>query len=562
MTTLTGALLQDADASEGGRVTADLDIYAGPWLPGAQLLSPAGAGGLSRTMAAAFMRSLAGDRLTDYTDDFYHRVHVIPGRLDLGNVATVESEPVTIWNAHFTAQALSSIEAVAADGITLTGPSAPTTVAPLQELAYTVAVTTVGPPVADARYVWHFTDLPEAPLPVTATRIIPFGWAPDWAEGVRERLSWLTGLFRSPSAAEQRRALRLAPRRSFAAPLILDGRERQAFDLALWGWSGRVWALPVWHDVQLLAAPVSASATTITCATMGREFRAGGLAMLRGDSALESEVVEVESVGVGSLTLARPTISGWPAGTRLYPVLTARLSEPPALTRIHDQATRAEVSFLATEPVDVAPVAPATTYRGWPVLTARPDETEDLTLAMQRLLQVMDNSTGKQAVTDPAGQAFTLQGYRWALGSRAEHTAFRALLYHLQGRFQALWLPTFADDMTLAAPVAPADMGITVANIGYSRFAGTAPGRRDIRIELRSGAVFHRRVTDASEAGLTETLTLDSALGALVNPGDVARISYLALCRLDQDDIELLHETDADGITTCSAIFRSVRDEL
>lgn len=562
MATLTGAILHDAGASEGGRISADLDLYGGPWLPGAQLLSSAGAGALSRTMAAAFARGLAGDRLTDYTDDIYHRIHVMPGRLDLGNVATVESEAVTVWNAHFTAQALASIEAIDVDGISLTGPAAPTAVTPLQELAYTVAVMTAGPPTADARYVWHFTDQPEVPLPVTATRVIPFGWAPDWADGVRERLSWLTGLFRSPTAAEQRRALRLAPRRSFTAPLILEGHDRQAFDLALWGWGGRVWALPVWHDVQLLPAPLAAEVDVIVCATTGREFRAGGLAMLRGASATESEVVEIEEVTGGGLTLSRPTISGWPAGTRLYPVVTARLSEQPTMTRVHDQAARAEVSFLATEPVEVTSAAPAATYRGWPVLTARPDETEDLTLAMQRLLQVMDNTTGRQAVTDPAGQAFTLQGYRWVLGSRAEHTALRALLYHLQGRFQALWLPTFADDLTLAAPVAPADMGVTVRNVGYSRFAGGTPGRRDIRIELRSGVVYHRRITDASEAGATETLTLDSTLGALVTPGDVARISYLALCRLDQDDIELLHETDADGITTCSVIFRSVRDEL
>lgn len=561
MTTLTGALLQDASASVGGRVTPDIDTFAGPWLPGAQLLDAVGASALSRTAADAFSRELAGARLRDYTDDFYHRVHVIPGRLDLGNVATIQTVEATIWNAYFTAQTLEAVDAIDAEGITLTGPAAPAAVGPLQELHYTVAVDTVGPPVAAARFVWKFAGLPDAPLPITATRIIPFGWAPDWGEGVRERLSWLTSLLRSPSGVEQRRALRLAPRRSFAAPFVLEGTERQAFDLALWGWGVRVWALPVWHDVQLLAAPVAAGASAIPCATTGREFMDGGLALLRGKDALVTEVVEVESVSGAGIALRRPAVGDWPAGTRLYPVLPARLSEPPALTRVHDQATRAEVTFLVTEPVDVTPAAPAATYRGYPVLAVRPDETDDLTLAMQRLQQVVDNGTGRQAVTDTAGQAFTMQGYRWALGTRAEHTVFRALMHYLQGRFQALWLPTFAADLTLLATVAPADAGITVANVGYSRFAGSVPGRRDIRIELRNGSVYHRRITGATDAGATEVLAL-SPLGAAINPGDVARISYMALCRLDQDDIELLHETDADGITTCSAVFRSVRDEL
>jgi hypothetical protein len=561
MATLEGAILQDATASQGGRVTPDMDVYAAPWLPGAQLLPLSDGGELSRTVAAAFARSIPGARLRDYTDDFYHRVHVIPGRLDMGNVASVQIVQARIWNAHLEPQSLEAIDAIDADGITLTGSVAPVTVTPLQELHYEVSVDTAGPPVADARYAWQFDGLPAAVLAITATRIIPFGWAPDWADGVRERLSWLTGLFRSPKGAEQRRALRLAPRRTFSAALILEGRERQAFDLALWGWGARVWAMPVWHDVQLLAAPVSAGAGSITCATSGREFRAGGLALLRGVSALETEVVEVEAVTGTGLTLARPTVSDWPAGTRLYPVLPARLTDAPSMARVHDQATRAEVAFLATEPVDVTPAAPATTYRGWPVLTARPDETEDLTLAMQRLQQVVDNATGRQSVTDTAGHAFTLQGYRWVLGSRAEHAALRALLYYLQGRFQALWVPTFADDLTLVAQVAPADGGITIANVSYSRFAGGAPGRKDIRIELRDGTVYHRRITGATEDGDTEVLSL-SPLGATINPSDVARISFMALCRLDQDDIELLHETDADGITTCSVIFRSVRDEL
>lgn len=562
MTLLAGAILSTPTLSQGGRVTADIDAYAGPWLPGAQAVAGGPAGTMARAVAAAFPRALAGATVTSYIDDLYYRVHVMPGRLDLGNVATVQTVPVVIWNAWFETQVLEGIGAVDADGISLSGAAAPADVLPLQELHYTVSVDTAGPPVADARYIWQFTGLPEAPLRITATRIIPFAFAPDWADGVRERLSWMTGMFRSPLGAEQRRALRLAPRRFFSAPIVLEGHERQAFDMALWGWGGRLWALPIWHDIQLLAAPVAAGAWFIPCATAGREFAGGGLAMLRGESALQAEVVEIESVGSSGLTLSRPAVSSWPLGTRLYPVVPARLSEPPALTRAHDRATLADVTFLCSEPRDVAPATPTTAYRGRPVLTTRPDEGEDLSLAMLRLQQIVDNGMGRQAVTDLAGQAFSVQGFRWVLGSRAEHGALRALLYQLQGRFQALWMPTFADDLTLAAAVAPADDGITVANVGYSRFAGGAAGRRDIRIELRSGAVFHRRIEAASEAGATETLTLDSALGVIVSPADVARISYMALCRLDQDDIELVHETDADGITTCSAVFRSVLDEL
>ncbi len=39
-------------------------------------------------------------------------------------------------------------------------------------------------------------------------------------------------------------------------------------------------------------------------------------------------------------------------------------------------------------------VMPSTTYRGWPVLEQRPEESEDLSVSYQRLIDVLDNETG------------------------------------------------------------------------------------------------------------------------------------------------------------------------
>lgn len=563
MAVLAGTILNSCLASAGGRITSDIAVYSMLYQPSAHEPPSTPAGGVNRTVAQAFTRQIDGVKLRSYVDDFYYRIHVIPARLDLGNVASAQVVPAVVWNAYFSSKNLTSIEAVAANGISITGPTAPATVTAMQVLSYQVGLTLDGPPVADARIIWHFSGEPDSVLPVTATRVIPFAFLPDWAGGVLERLSWLTNVLRSPSGSEQRRALRLSPRRAFEAPVIVESSERQYFDMSLWGWSGRTWAMPVWHDIQLLDTGLQIGAATIPCATANREFRAGGLALLRGATAWDVEVVEIDAVGVDSLTLHRPTLRAWSRGSRLYPARLAQLAQMPELSRVHDRASVAPVLFRLMECSDWPAAGPATTYRGFPVLEQRPEESEDLTATMQRLLKDLDNATGIPVRTDLAGHAFTSQSHRWALASRAEHAAFRSLLHFLEGRWKALWVPTFADDLTLTATTGSSDTALTIANIGYNRFAGTAPGRRDIRVELRDGTVFHRRITGSTETSASaETLAIDTAFGRDVTPADIGRISWLALCRLDQDDIELQHETDAAGSSKCQVIFRSIRDEF
>ena len=56
---------------------------------------------------------------------------------------------------------------------------------------------------------------------------------PNWSGGVTERLEWLTDVLPSRVGAEQRRGLRLSPRRSLEFQLLLHGEERTFFDLML-----------------------------------------------------------------------------------------------------------------------------------------------------------------------------------------------------------------------------------------------------------------------------------------------------------------------------------------
>ncbi len=381
-------------------------------------------------------------------------------------------------------------------------------------------------------------------------------FTPNWEQPVTETLAWLTDVQRSSTGAELRRALRLAPRRSFAAQVLAAGPERTLFDLWVHTRASSPLALPIWPDMQLLGADLLPGSMAVACRTVGFDFVAGGQAALLGESALDGELVTVDTVTPEGLTLGGPVIRTWPASTRLYPVRQARLAELPEVTRKTDALLTAEVRFSVQEPCDWPAAVPAPLYRSAPVFAQRPDESQDLTRGFERLTELLDNDTGIPHLTDTAGRGFTLQQHRWALHGRSEQAALRGLLYHLRGQQRACWLPTHAADLL---PLASSANTLTVARCGYAAHAPLAPGRRDVRLELLDGSSLHRRITAAAQVGDTEVLALDGPAPAASN---IARASFMALARLAGDEVQIDHITDADGLARVATTWRSLRDEL
>ena len=570
MSLLSGALV---NATQGGIVNSNLTQAHSQfaWINQFDIFPYASAASRSGQAArqalwpvAANGRAVHGSQLGTFVDDYYYRIHVTPALLDLGNVVSTQTTPVQVWNAHLVPHTLTDI-AGEDEGITISGqPEAPLLFAALQEREYQVSVTPDGQPVLDTNLTWSFNNGESPAVRITANRIIAWTFAPDWGDGIRERLTWKTDILVSESFAEQRRALLLAPRRELSGPMYVEGRERQLLDLALFSWSGRIWAVPVWPEIQILSVPVALDSLRIDCDTAFLDFHVGGIAMLRSESAFEFEVVEILAIDETGLDLRRATQAAWPAGSRLYPARTGRLMQQPELSRMTDMLTSAEVEFLIMDPSDWPELEAADlpTYRGRPVLDARPDESEDLTSSYERLTSTLDSQTAMPLVTDIAARAMPVTGYRWIDMGRADRAFWRSLAYTLRGAHTSLWIPTHADDLTLIDTVTSDSTSLDIANCGYARFGQARPGRRDIRIELYGGTVLYRRITGAVEVSpALERLAIDQTLGQLVTPADVMRICWMVCSRMAGDSVEIDHTTDSEGVATGSMVFRGVRDD-
>ena len=383
-----------------------------------------------------------------------------------------------------------------------------------------------------------------------------------WSDKVTETLAWLTDVMVSRNATQQRRQVRLWPRRSFSFTQQLAGDARRLVEALRFDLGARQLVLPVLPDVQLLGDALAGGAAAIACRTAGFDFVAGGRAVL-WSSVRRWELVTIASITEDGLTLSAPTVGDYARGDRLYPVRLARLQAAPRGGQRHADYSVVQVEADVIEDCQWPAAWPsAAAYRGRPVLEWRTDESDDPTDEFDRTLLTLDQDVGPVVNVDYPGMPFRVQSHAFKLWGRPAHTAFRSLAYALAGRAGELWVPSWQEDVQLLQDGAAADVTLQAAWQGYAVFGREQPNRRDLRIELYDGTVIYRRVVASAEYSDREVLTLDAALGVAVPVAHVRAISWMSLCTAASDTVEIEHSEDADGSAAVGMSWQAVRNDL
>lgn len=499
----------------------------------------------------------AADRT--FREDWYNRIHLLPAAINFGNIVSPVSRSIEVWNAFCAPVTLTSIDASGADGLALTGQTAPPLAyGALKSRVYTVAAGTQGSPILVASYVFRFSNGASSKLTVTGRRVVVFGFAPNWAGGITERLEWLTDVLESQDGTEQRVRLRAIPRRSFEYQLDLANHDVRVMETLLHAWAARVFAVPVWTDRTVLTAPVSVGATAVTVSDApNADYHAGGLVAFWSDNQ-HHEVGEILSLAGNALTLKQPLSRGWPAGTKVYPARFARIDGDAVVARPTDALAASRIRFMVEDANAVTAADSATQYQGYRVLEWSPNRIEDITDTWRRKLEKLDFATGLVTYDDLTGQPVVLKKLLFFFRTRAAITAFRAWLHARMGRAVPFWLVSGQSDAQVTRMINAADSHITVKNMGYARYIASPTLRRDLVIRTTGGQVYRRRITGATEISEDEELlTLDATLGVTLQVQKVAMVSFLDLVRLEADAQELFWETD--GIVRAALDVRTAK---
>ena len=480
--------------------------------------------------------------------DYFNRIHIQYQDLSLGNLISTQTVEFTVFSTFFEQRILNSITPTNATGLTLTPPLGevyPTTYEPWEERTYSLQIDVDGPPTIDASYLWDF-DNRDYTMTVTGRRVVTWFIPPNWRSPVVERLEFSTNVITAFDGSEQRFA-----RRGDACRWFLEFRwdaldnDARAIENTIFGWGPRIWAVPIWQHGMKLDNDLAPGASLIGCDTADTDLHVGGLAVLMNpENPTVFEAFEVLALTATTVTPKRPTTGTWPAGsTMLYPARTARMTQFPQMTRWTANVLSGAVSWRMEEPLRRTP-ATETTYRSYPVLEQKPEWSADPQATYERKIATLDLTFSAPFVDDESGIAEPVYVQRWFFTSRAECEAFRQFIFARRGKQKAIWVPTFFSDLQVVDVVSAAQVNLDVRWCGLTSLVAAEVHKRDLRIEMTDGTVYYRRASAYVEVSPTvERLTIDSPLGVVYQPEDFRLISWMALCRLDSDSIEITHQT-------------------
>lgn len=477
-----------------------------------------------------------------FSADYYHRIHATPKRIDVGNLANAQTRTLEIWNAHLTPVTLDDVSAENQDSLGF--PVVPAVFGGLESKTYSVTIPLEGAPTINALFTMTFATGEVATLTVTGRRILVFGFPPNWGERVLDKLEWLTDVMEAWDGTEQRVKLRGAPRREYQFTALVSGAEEQAkLDSLLYGWGGRVFCVPLWHDAALVEAAIPAGAVSISVPTDSREFAPGYMAVLWRD-AMTAEVVEVQSATGGVVTLARPTESAWAAGTRLIPALLARVrtaDQDQYCANVLDHFS----AFTIIDQPAITAAPEASTYQGVQVLTREHNFDGPASRQWSRKWGILDNGVTLRTWFDRSGFPYLARSLDFLLIGRSDIAAFKGWLSSLSGRLGAFWLPVRETIWEPSRSVGANSTLFYIKTAGYSSLLKGQDNRDTIILRHVNGAAYFRTVTDAQVdlAGGDEVLTLDTAIPVSHAPGDWTLVAPLERVRLDSDSVEISYES-------------------
>lgn len=388
---------------------------------------------------------------------------------------------------------------------------------------------------------------------------------PNWANGLSAVMEWKTDILMSETAAEQRRRLRISPRRAYEAGFMRVGPWQMILDAFLVAAGQHPVLLPLWADETALDQIVAAGEQILYGDFRTRDFEVGKLLILRRDPVSQDpfdyELALVSDVSDYTISLAAPVAVDCKIGTTVTPIRVAQVRDEISLTQMSDMVTTAQIRFWQTELFNREPDwsdQPTYGKTGLHIWTLEPDIVTSPTITIARNAYPNDIGTGVVYTVDPGNQAATSTKAVFHIPGRQEIKDFEKLMMAIAGKSSTFHFPTWRSDLELVRNIVPSEGAIAVKRCGVSQYLGANQKiRTDILIQLYDGTLIPNTIISAHAVADTEWLFLSETTPA-VDLNDVRRISYMPVSRLDVDTIELMHLTDA--VATVSLTIRALDD--
>lgn len=498
----------------------------------------------SAALVVVTARTMAALLAATPQDDWFERVIVLPGAIDVGIVLSTQVFTLDLFNAYRTQRrSLSAFVNNVGSGITLAGlPALPSNVNALSSLVLTLSVLADGPPQIAGTLDFVFDDR-TAKVSLLGQRAILLAVEPVLP--IVETLLFRTDVITKQDGREQRVSLRASPRASYDVTYELESFDRQFLEARVFAGQERAYGLPLWHEPSLLTAAVGIGNTTITVdSTAYADFRDGGLAIVFS-GADSFEALQILSHTGTTLSFTSAFTKAFQIGTRVLPVRSVRLAQTSRGAKYQRNLQRTNVRATAIDAgVDISSAAAFSSFSGRPLIDDGNVIEGTIGESTDQRTFILDSLMGRFAVAsdEPVVRRGSMKTF--VSQTRQRLWEMRQLFHYLRGRTGSFYLPTFFDEFVVTANVTAAGTTLNFRNFGFTKFVKAHAPRAAVRLVLLNGTRVSRAINSAAEVdATTEQIVVSSAWGVDATPAEIDRVDFIERTRLDTDEVQIRHQS-------------------
>jgi len=483
-----------------------------------------------------FSKNKTGSVASAYSDIFYNRILVEPTNIRLGNLISDRAFEIHIFNAYFEEKTFDNIQAYNTEGLSLTGPSVPLTLEPLQEITYDLLATLTGPPQIAAEWAFDFQDTKDdVVIDVTGSRIVLFPYL--YKPNMIEMLEWKTSILKSRNGTEQRIKVRQAPRQVLSIETFVGKDEFIRAGNLFYGWRKRDWATPLWTEQRHITSYASTDDLTIYVDTQNGDFFQEGFALIY-QNPRSFDVFQISTMTSSSLTMTQGIQNDYDLNSIVVPVKICRMVSNPTRATTGWNAQIKTVFESLTNYDTPAGVASPVQFNGLDVILESQFEmlktNHNQPVKYEHRIDVTDYGTGVVKYAAPHTYTELVRTVRFFVEDLDNIWDFKKFLHRRAGKVRPFWLPTFEPDFKVTS-IGALGPSFLVEDYWHS---GQSYQRVHIIVFLNSGSYFFRTIIGADVTASEETeITVDSSMG--VDANDIDYISYMGQTRFDTDKIKI-----------------------
>lgn len=377
--------------------------------------------------------------------------------------------------------------------------------------------------------------------------IQPWNFPVQWSDPFSWTLSFKTEIISSESGKEQRRALRVYPRKSFSFKFDALPQHVEGFQFAMSTAQRKYVVMPEPVRKVRLTRAIPVNWAIIEVDKIEPWIAVGKyIALLHSNKAHVSEILDISGK---TIYLAVGSGEAWPVRTRVSPAWKGLLSESMSYTFPTNRVAQGGVEFgvLPTEELATggSPEVRNTAYR-FERLFFKVNWNEPAEESFVQERQVIDYGRGAVALFAPVAYTGRTYSFDTALFSAtAAHKLAEFFIRHKGRQGEFVFVPPVRITMKLAEPTSLSSNTIRLQGDLARRAYAADPTLRILAIKVKTtGQTILRRVRAAAQAPFNTTiLTLDYPVPELISTDNVDSIYWASLGRFESDDLTIDWQT-------------------